>query len=163
MQARSGELWWSTLADDSYSSSIYLFQSKYIITEDPLSVASQHSSALFLPSAGSAWQELKERYSRISELRLQDLKRVTFYFWTLQEKPASHKVTLFSSFLHVWPDCRQVSYFHVCMGPIHQSQLVRVRSPPLLDRVLVLIHLLNGKSPQPGQSGVLGTSPPRNK
>ena len=86
MQARSGELWWSTLADDSYSSSIYLFQSKYIITEDPLSVASQHSSALFLPSAGSAWQELKERYSRISELRLQDLKRVTVYFWTLQEK-----------------------------------------------------------------------------
>ena len=143
MQARSGELWWSTLADDSYSSSIFLFQSKYIITEeDPLSVASQHSSTLFLRSAGSAWQELKERYSWISELRLEDLKGVAFNFWRLQEDLTSHKVTLFSSFLHVWLACRPVSYFHACRGQITQWSL------RLLDRVLVLIHLLNGKSPR---------------
>ena len=66
-----------------------------IIAEDAFSVASQHSSALFLRSAGSASQELKGWYSWISELRLEDLKRVTFYFRTLQENPTSHK-TLFS-------------------------------------------------------------------
>ena len=117
-----------------------------IFAKDAFSVASQHSSALFLRSAGSAWQELKGRYLWISELRLEDLKRVTFHFWALQEDPTSQRMTLFSSFLRVWPDCRQVSYFHVCRGKIHQSQLVP-GSPRLLDRVLVLTHVLNGKSP----------------
>ena len=46
MQARSGELWWSTLADDSYSSSIYLFQSSDIIAEDA-SLADDSYSSIF--------------------------------------------------------------------------------------------------------------------
>ena len=100
-----------------------------IFAEDAFSVASQHSSALFLRSAGSAWQEFKGRYLWISELRLEDLNTIIFYFWKLQEDPTSHLVTLSSSFLHVWPDCRQVSYFRVCRGQIHQSQLVPVKSP----------------------------------
>ena len=69
MQATSGELWWSTLADDSYSSSNYLFQTMWQYRRRWFSVVSQHSSALFLWSAGSAWQELKGRYSWISKLR----------------------------------------------------------------------------------------------
>ena len=99
MQATSGELdealWQMTPIRAAYICS----KACDIIAEDAFSVASQHSSdssALFLRSAGSAWQEVKGRYSWISELRLEDLKRVTFYFWTLQEDPTSHKVTLFS-------------------------------------------------------------------
>ena len=41
-------------------------------------------------------------------------------------------------------DINEVIYFHACRGQIRQSQLVPVRSPRLLDRVLVLIHLLMG-------------------
>ena len=154
MPARRGELWWSEALWQMTPIRAAFTCSKAcdIVAEDVFSVASQHSSGLFLRSAGSAWQELKGRYSCISELRLEDLKPVTFYFWTLPEDPTSRKVTLFSSFLHVWPDCRQVSYFHVCSGQIHQSQLVPVRSPRLLDRVLVLMHLLNGKSPHHAQT-----------
>ena len=76
----------------------HLFVPKHLTLSQKMrfSVVSQHSSALFLRSAGSAWQELKERYSWISELRLQDPERVTFYFWTLQEDPTSHKVIFFS-------------------------------------------------------------------
>ena len=45
---------------------------------------------------------------RISELRLEDLQTVTFYFWTLQEDHTPDNVTFtyllepFSSLLHVW-------------------------------------------------------------
>ena len=96
MQARSGSFdeapWQMTPSRAAFVCS----KASDIIAEDAFSVVSQHSSALFLRSAGSAWQELKERYSRISELRLQDLERVTFYFWTLQEDPTSHKVIFFS-------------------------------------------------------------------
>ena len=91
-----------------------------IIAEDAFSVVSQHSSALFLRSAGSAWQELKGRYSWISELRGLSKESLFFFVWTLQADPASLS-------------CVQGA--------------VPVRSPRLLDRVLVLIHLLNEKSP----------------
>ena len=64
----------------------------------------------------------KGRYSWISQLRLEDLKTVTFYLWTLQEDRARHKVTLFfqlfRSFLHFWPRWHQVSYFHARRGQI---------------------------------------------
>ena len=76
----------------------------------------------------------------ISKLRLEDLKTVTFYFWTLQEDHIPHKETFtyllepFSSFLHVWPYWHQVSHFHACKGLIFfQSQLVPVSSPRLLE------------------------------
>ena len=66
-----------------------------IITDDALIVASQHSSGLFLRSAGSAWQELKGRYLWISELRLEDLKKSHCrHFWTLQEDRTPYEVTL---------------------------------------------------------------------
>ena len=148
MQARSGNFDEAPWQMTPIRAASVCSKASDIIAEDAFSVVSQHSSALFLRSAGSAWQELEGRYSWISELRLEDLNRVTLDFWTLQEDPTSHTVTLCSSFLHVWPDCRQVSYFHVCRGQIHQSQLVPVRSLRLLDRVLVRIHLLNGKSPR---------------
>ena len=61
-----------------------------IIAEDAFSVASLHSSVLFLRSASSAWQELKARYSWSFKLWLEDLKTVTFFFWTLQEAPSPH-------------------------------------------------------------------------
>ena len=51
-----------------------------IIAEDAFSVTSQHSSISFIRSAGTAWQALKWQYSWISQLRLEDLKTVTFYF-----------------------------------------------------------------------------------
>ena len=114
-----------------------------IVAED-FSGPSQHSSAWFLRSAGSAWQELEGWYSWISELRLEDLKRVTFYCWTLQEDPTSRKA-LFS-----WTFLELLAYLVM----LTSSELlscaqgaVPVRSPRLLDRVLVLIHLLNEKSP----------------
>ena len=72
-----------------------------VVPEDASSIASRHSRVLFLRSAsnGNAWQELKRRYSWISELRLEDLKTVTVYFWTFQEDGTPHKVTLSSSTL----------------------------------------------------------------
>ena len=90
---------------------------------------------------------------RISELRLEDLKTVTFYFWTLQEDHTPDNVTFtyllepFSSLLHVWLCRHQLSYCHACRGQTRQFQLVPVRSPRLLDRVFVLRHPLNWKSP----------------
>ena len=92
-----------------------------IVAEDAFSVASLHSSVLFLRSASSAWQELKARYSWSFKLRLEDLKTVTFYFWTLQEDHTHHtkwpyRLEPFSSFLHVWPCRHQVNYFHACRG-----------------------------------------------
>ena len=74
-----------------------------IVPEDASSVASRHSRVLFLRSAGNAWQELKWRCSWISELRLQDLKAVTFHFWALQEDGTPHKVTLSLAFFQVPP------------------------------------------------------------
>ena len=70
-----------------------------IVPEDASSIASRHSRALFLRSAGNgnAWQELKWRYSWIFDLGLEDLKTVTFYVWALQEDGTPHKVTLSSS------------------------------------------------------------------
>ena len=69
MQATSGSfvevLWQMTPIRAAFSCS----KACDIIAEDAFSVVSQHSSALFLWSAGSAWQELKGRYSWISELR----------------------------------------------------------------------------------------------
>ena len=72
-----------------------------IVPEDASSIASRHSRILFLRSAGNAnaWQELKRRYSWISELRLEDLKTLTFYVWALQEDGTPHKMTLSSSTL----------------------------------------------------------------
>ena len=95
---------WSTLTDDSYSSTFWLFQSMWQCRRRRVCVASQHSSVLFSRSKDTAWQELKWRYLWMSELRLEDLKTVTFYFWSLQEDHTPHKVTLaylletFSSF-----------------------------------------------------------------
>ena len=99
------------------------------------------------------------RYLRISELRLEDLKTVTFYFWTLREDHTPHKVTFtyllepFSSLLHVWLCRHQLSYCHACRGQTRQFQLVPVRSPRLLDKVFVLIHPLNWKSPHHARKG----------
>ena len=96
---------------------------------------------------------------RISELRLEDLKTVTFYFWTLQEDHTPDNVTLtyllepFSSLLHVWLCRHQLSYCHACRGQTRQFQLVPVRSPRLLDKVFVLIHPLNWKSPHHARKG----------
>ena len=119
-----------------------------IIAEDAFSVASQHSSdssALFLRWAGSAWQEVKGRYSWISELRLEDRKRVTFYFWTLQEDPTSHKVTLFS-----WTFLELLAY------------LVMLTSSELLSCVQgadTSIPTCSRKSPLAWQSSCADTSP----
>ena len=84
---------WSTLTDDSYSSSFYLLQSMWPCRRRRICVGSQHSSVLFFRSKNSAWQELKARHSWSLKLRLEDLKTVTFYFWTLQEDHIPHKVT----------------------------------------------------------------------
>ena len=89
-----------------------------IVAEDAFSVASQHSSVLFLPSAGSTWQELKEPYSWISQLRFEHLKTVTVYFWTLQKTKLPCFLEPFSSFLHVWPWWHHASYFHARRGQI---------------------------------------------
>ena len=130
-----------------------------IIGEDAFSVASLHSSILFLRPAGAAWSEIEGRYLQICELRLEDLKTVTFYFWTLQEDYTPDKVTFtyllepFSSLLHVWLCRHQLSYCHACRGQTRQFQLVPVRSPRLLDRVFVLIHPLNWKSPHHARKG----------
>ena len=62
MQARSGELWWSTLADDSYSS---VPTACDILAEDAFSIASQHSATFV-------------------DFRTEIGRSVTFYFWTLQ-------------------------------------------------------------------------------
>ena len=74
----------------------HLFVPKHVTSSQKMRLALLVSCALFLRSAGSAWQELNGRYLWISELRLEDLKTVIFYFWALQEDPTSHKVTLFS-------------------------------------------------------------------
>ena len=116
-----------------------------IIAEDAFSVASQHSSVLFLRSAGSAWQEVKGWYSWISELRLEDRKRVTFYFWTLQKGPTSHKVTLFC-----WTFLELLAY------------LVMLTSSELLSCVQgadTSIPTCSEKSPLAWQSSCADTSP----
>ena len=59
-----------------------------IIAEDAFSVVSQHSSALFLRSGGSAWQELKGRYSWISELR--GLSKESLFFLCERCKKTPH-------------------------------------------------------------------------
>ena len=117
-----------------------------IIAEDAFSVASQHSSVLFFRSAGNMWQELKGWYSWISQLRLEDLKTVTFYFWTLQEDRARHKVTLsfrtileFLAFLVIMTSSESLSCSQGADMWIPNS--FPVRSPRLL------IHPLNWKSP----------------
>ena len=117
-----------------------------IIAEDAFSVASQHSSVLFFRSAGNMWQELKGRYSWISQLRLEDLKTVTFYFWTLQEDRARHKVTLsfwtfpeFLAFLVIMTSSESLSCSQG--ADMWNPNLFPVRSHRLL------IHPLNWKSP----------------
>ena len=117
-----------------------------IIAEDAFSVASQHSSVLFFRSAGNMWQELKGRYSWISQLRLEDLKTVTFYFWTLQEDRARHKVTLsfwtfpeFLAFLVIMTSSELLSCSHG--ADMWNPNLFPVRS------LCLLIHPLNWKSP----------------
>ena len=47
----------------------------------------------------------------------------------------------------MWPCGHQLSYFHACRRQICQFQLVPVRSSRLVDRVFVLRHPLNWKSP----------------
>ena len=117
-----------------------------IIAEDAFSVASQHSSVLFFWSAGNMWQELKGRYSWISQLRLEDLKTVTFYLWTLQEDRARHKVTLsfwtfpeLLAFLAVMTSSELLSCSQG--ADMWIPNLFPVRSPRLL------LHPLNWKSP----------------
>ena len=103
-------------------------------------------ASCFFRSAGNMWQELKGRYSWISQLRLEDLKTVTFYLWTLQEDRARHKVTLF---FWTFPELLAFLVAMTSSELLSCSQgadmwipnLFPVRSPRLL------IHPLNWKSP----------------
>ena len=80
---------------------------------------------------------------------------VTFWFLNIARRPTHHTkwpspylLEPFSSRLHVWLCRHQLSYCHAWRGRTRQFQVIRVRSPLLLDRVFVLIHLLNGNSPR---------------
>ena len=89
------------------------------------SVASQHSCVLFFRSAGNTWQDLKGRYSWISQLRLEDLKTVTVYFWTLQ-RPSDPVFLNLSrvSCMFGCDDIKRVT-FTLAGGRYVNSQLVR--------------------------------------
>ena len=98
---------WSTPADDSYSSCFYLLQSMRRCRRRWVCVANS------IPASCFYQKTVRDKNSNGDiggfQLRLEELKTVTFYFWTLQEDRSPHKVTLtyllepFSSFLHVWP------------------------------------------------------------
>ena len=120
------------------------------ITEDTFSVASQHSSELF--SSISRQRMTRTQRAIFADFRTEigRSQKSHFLFLNIARRPQITQSDLVffnlsgASCIFGHVDINEVIYFHACRGQIRQSQLVPVRSPRLLDRVLVLIHLLMG-------------------
>ena len=145
MQARSGELWWSNSADDSYSSSLYLLQNMWHYPEDAFSVFSQHSIDIIDMKWGTSIGHVTLSQKMRLALPVSIPASCFFYqqavIWDFRterkisrqslsisehcKKTAQHTKWLcllqpFSSCLYIWPYWHQVSYFHACRGQIYQ-------------------------------------------